>query len=149
MIRIDTTIISGTKSEILRVFGIVDELASDHCLSADVVADMNVALDEVLTNIITHGFSDSGPKEINIRFTLDECNLTVEVEDNGKPFNPLAVPPPDLKGSAKARRNGGVGIHFIKNLMNDVAYSFVDNRNRLVIRKNLGSKDKGVINEHK
>ena len=147
MISIDTTII-GTKSEIHRVFRIVDELASDYCLSADVVADMNVALDEVLTNIITHGYSDSGSHEIRIRFSLDQCNLTVEVEDDGKPFNPLTAPPPDLKGSAKARRDGGVGIHFIKNLMNDIAYSFVDNRNRLVITKNLDSKDKGAINEH-
>ncbi len=146
MIGIKTTI-AGTKDGIRRVFGIVDELAASHGLLPDVVADMNVALDEVLNNIITHAYSDDREHEIGVRITLDQDVLMVEIEDDGKPFNPLTVPTPDLSAPSRDRRSGGVGIHFVKNLMSDVAYSFVDNRNRLVLRKNLGGKAKGGANE--
>ena len=106
MIGIKTTI-AGTKDGIRRVFGIVDELAASHGLLPDVVADMNVALDEVLNNIITHAYSDDRVHEIGVRITLDQDVLTVEIEDDGKPFNPLTVPAPDLSAPSRDRRSGG------------------------------------------
>ncbi len=144
--KIDTTI-PGTLAGIRQISGIVDELAAGHRLPSDVVADIQVALDEVLNNIITHGYSDDRVHEIRVRFTLDPHVLTVEIEDDGKPFNPLSVPPLNLSVSSRELEVVGVGIHFVKNLMSDVAYSFVDNRNRLALRKNLGGKAKGGANE--
>ncbi len=144
--KIDTTI-PGTLAGIRQISGIVDELAAGHRLPSDVVADIQVALDEVLNNIITHGYSDDRVHEIRVRFTLDPHVLTVEIEDDGKPFNPLSVPPLNLSVSSREPEVVGVGINFVKNLMSDVAYSFVDNRNRLALRKNLGGKAKGGTNE--
>ena len=144
--KIDTTI-PGSLAGIRQISGIVDELAAGHRLPSDVVADIQVALDEVLNNIITHGYSDDRVHEIRVRFTLDPHVLTVEIEDDGKPFNPLSVPPLNLSVSSREPEVVGVGINFVKNLMSDVAYSFVDNRNRLALRKNLGGKAKGGANE--
>lgn len=146
MIKIDTTI-PGTLAGIRQISGIVDELAAGHGLPSDVVADIQVALDEVLNNIITHGYSDDRVHEIRVRFTLDPHVLTVEIEDDGKPFNPLSVPAPDLSASSRERKVGGVGIHFVKHLMSDVAYSFQNNRNRLQLKKNLGQREEGGTDE--
>ena len=87
----------------------VDELASTHHLVPDVVADVNVALDEVLTNIIAHGHDDGGVHEIRIRLTVDEDAIEAEVLDDGKPFNLTAMPPPDLGAPLRERRVGGLG----------------------------------------
>jgi serine/threonine-protein kinase RsbW len=118
----------------------VNELAAAHRLPADPVADMLVALDEVLTNIITHGYSDDAAHEIRIRLTVGADALEAEVEDDGRPFNPLTAAPPDLSGSLQERRVGGLGIHFARKLMSEVAYSLVDNKNRLVLKKCLTAR---------
>jgi serine/threonine-protein kinase RsbW len=142
MIKIDTTI-PGTLAGIRQISGVVDQLAAGHRLSSDVVADIQVALDEVLNNIITHGYSDDRVHEIRVRFSLDPQVLTVEIEDDGKPFNPLSVPAPDRSVSSRERKVGGVGIHFVKHLMSDLAYSFENNRNCLVLKKNLVNRQEG------
>ena len=63
--------------------------------------------------------------------------LEAEVEDDGRPFDPLGVPAPDLQAPLPERRVGGLGIHFVRRLMSEVRYARVDGRNRLVLRKRL------------
>ena len=137
------TIIVTHPGDMARVTGLVDGLAARHRLPGDAVADMQVALDEVLTNIITHGFSGPGRHEIRVRLTLEGDCLEAEVEDDGRPFDPLAVPAPQLGGSLQEREPGGLGIHFVRALMSEVAYSLVDNKNRLVLRRRLGGRTEG------
>jgi phosphoserine phosphatase RsbU/P len=120
-----------------KVTRIVDEMAASHRLSHNVAVDMNVALDEVLTNIITHGYADDGLHEITVRLTVHEDVFEAEVEDDGAPFDPLTIPPPDVRAPLQARPVGGLGIHFVRSLMSDVAYSLVGNRNRLRLRRRL------------
>jgi serine/threonine-protein kinase RsbW len=140
--RIETTI-AGTPEGIRSISPIVDELAATHHLPADVVADVHVVLDEVLNNIITHGYSGDRAHVIRVRFMLEPRALTIEIEDDGKPFNPLTVPPPDRSTSLRDRRVGGLGVHFVRSLMHDVKYSFANNLNRLVLTKNLVGRTGG------
>ena len=137
MTTVETTI-PNTQAGIQRVSRIVDELASAHHLSENVVADIQVALDEVLANIISFGYPEGGVHEIWVRVTLVEHVLTAEIEDDGKPFNPLEAARPDLSGGLKERRVGGLGIHFVRELMDAVEYARVENRNRLVLRRRTG-----------
>ena len=129
--------------DLLEVTRIVDEMAASHRLSHNVAADMNVALDEVLTNIITHGYADDGLHEITVRLTLDKDVLEAEIEDDGAPFDPLTIPPPDVRAPLRARQVGGLGIHLVRSLMSDVAYSLVGNRNRLRLRRRLSEATEG------
>jgi serine/threonine-protein kinase RsbW len=131
------TTIANRLIDLPRVSRIVDEMAAAYHLAPGVATDMNVALDEVLTNIITHGYSDDRLHEIRIRLTLDEDMFEATVEDDGKAFNPLTIPPPDVRASLRDRPVGGLGIHFVRSLMTEVAYSFVDNHNRLLLRLRL------------
>lgn len=120
-----------------RVQALLDELAGAHRLQPDAVADMQVALDEVLSNILKNGFGDGLPHRIEVTLSVDRNTLTAEIEDDCAPFDPLGVPPPDLGGSLQARRVGGLGMHFVRNLMSEVRYARVDAHNRLVLRKTL------------
>ncbi len=133
--------ITNRLHDLTHVTQTVDQLAATHGLTPDIVADMNIALDEVLSNIIRHGYSDDRVHKIQIRLTADDDVLQAEIEDDGKPFNPLTTPPPDLTGSLRERAIGGLGIHFVKNLMSEVAYSFIKNRNRLVLKKHLTRRE--------
>jgi serine/threonine-protein kinase RsbW len=63
--------------------------------------------------------------------------LTAKIEDDCAPFDPLGVAAPDLRPSLKDRRVGGLGIHFVRNLMSEVSYARVGARNRLVLRRTL------------
>ncbi|MGH8701072.1 MAG: ATP-binding protein, partial [Burkholderiales bacterium] len=59
------------------------------------------------------------------------------IEDDGVPFNPLAMPAPDVSTPLRERRVGGIGIHFVRSLMDGVAYDRAGERNRLVLTKRL------------
>ncbi|HEY7743413.1 MAG TPA: ATP-binding protein [Burkholderiales bacterium] len=133
------TTIRNRREEFARVVRTVDRLAAEHHLAADVVKDMQVALDEVLTNIVSYGYADEAEHEIRVRLSVHDNLLEATVEDDGAPFNPLEGPVPDTRAPLRERRIGGLGMHFVKNLMSEVSYNRVGDRNRLVLRKRLAA----------
>jgi serine/threonine-protein kinase RsbW len=138
--------ITGPGEGAARVEALLDELARAHHLDSDPVADMQIALDEVLSNILQNGFADGLPHRIDVRLRVDQGVLTAEVEDDCAPFDPLALPPPDLGASLKDRRVGGIGVHFVRRLMSTVSYSYTGARNRLVLAKSISKE--GDTNGH-
>jgi anti-sigma regulatory factor (Ser/Thr protein kinase) len=131
-IRIDNNL-----SEITRVADMVDDFAARHQFPDEVVFALNVSLDEIVNNIISYGYEDAGHHEIVVRVALARGNVEAIVEDDGKPFDPLAAPAPDL--TSKERDPGGVGLHFVRNLMDEMTYTRSDGINRLRLVKRLGA----------
>ena len=129
-IRIDNNL-----SEITRVADMVDDFAARHQFPEQVLFALNVALDEIINNIISYGYEDAGPHEIAVRVALRPGNVEAVVEDDGKPFDPLAAPAPDL--TSAQREPGGVGLHFVRNLMDEVTYTRRDGINHLRMMKRL------------
>lgn len=129
--------IRNRREEFTRVTEAVDRIAAEHRLAADIVGDMQVALDEVLTNIVDYGYTDDAEHEIRIRLRMLDNMFEATVEDDGVPFNPLESTVPDTHAPLRERRIGGVGLHFVKNLMSEVSYNRVGDRNRLVLRRKL------------
>ena len=134
------TTIANRRDDLVRVTKIVEDLAATYHLARDVVADVNVALDEVLTNILAYGYDDDEIHEIRIRFSLDEEVIEVEVVDDGRPFDPTALPRPDLNAPLRDRPLGGLGMHFVRNLMSEVSYARAGDYNRLLLKKSLGHR---------
>ena len=130
-------VIRNHRDELGRVTRALDGLAARHRLPPDVVADMHVALDEVLANIIAHAYADREAHEIRVALEVSPQALEASVEDDGKAFDPLTVAAPDRSAALRSRRVGGLGIHFVRNLMTGVAYSRVGDRNRIVLTKSL------------
>jgi anti-sigma regulatory factor (Ser/Thr protein kinase) len=129
--------ITNAASELERVAALADEFAAAHGLSSDVIADLQVALDEVLTNIIKYGYTDHRVHEISVQLSVEDGTLVGKIEDDGRPFDPLKVPEPDVKAPLRERGIGGVGIHFLRKLMSEVSYRRLADRNRLEFRKNF------------
>ena len=139
MTTVETTI-ANRRSDLARVTQIVEDLATTHHLARDVVADVSVALDEVLTNILAYGYDDDEIHEIRIRLSLDQEAIELEVVDDGRPFDPTALAPPDLSAPLRDRPVGGLGMHFVRNLMSEVTYARAGDRNRLLLRKRLAHR---------
>ena len=131
---IEITIVNR-RAEFTRVSSLVDQLGAEHRLPQGVIADVCVALDEILTNIADYAYTDDAEHEIHIRFEVLDNVLETVIEDGGAPFNPLAIPAPDVSAPLHERHVGGVGIHFVRNLMDEVVYDRIGDRNRLVLRK--------------
>src|SRR5437016_2468792 len=93
--------IANTMSEIARVAELVDNFGADHKLPNSVIVALNVSLDEILNNIISYGYDDASRHDIVVRLELRREQVEVVVEDDGKPFNPLAAPAPDLTDKSR------------------------------------------------
>ena len=127
--------VGNEMSEIARVAELVDSFGARHDFPNGVIVALNVSLDEILNNIISYAYEDAGHHDIVVRLELRGGNVEVVVEDDGKPFNPLAAPAPSL--DAKPRTEGGVGIHFVRNLTDELSYTRRDGINRLWLMKRL------------
>ena len=122
-------------TEIERLSKIVAEFGENNNLSSKVLYALNLALEEILTNIISYGYGDNNEHHIVIRLSLKDEELVAEVEDDGRPFNPLEVPEPDISRPLEDRQIGGLGIHLVRNLMDGLEYSRHEAKNLLVMKK--------------
>jgi serine/threonine-protein kinase RsbW len=100
---------------------------------------LNLALDETITNTIEYAWPDGGEHQILVSLTIASGEIVAEVSDDGAAFDPLEVPPPDLESDLEARPIGGLGVHFVKTLMDAVAYRRTGGRNVLTMRKRFGA----------
>ena len=99
--------------------------------------EVRTAVDEACTNVILHAYSGQ-EGSITISCELQDHDFVVTIRDNGKPFDPTSVPPPDLQADLDERRIGGLGMYLMSQLMDDVSYSSnVEKGNKLVMRKAL------------
>ena len=129
--------ITNERVELARVKEGVDRFAAAHCLPSTVLADLQVSLDEVLSNIISYGYADAATHEIVIQLSVDDGALHAVIEDDGAPFDPLMVPLADVETDLAKRAVGGLCIRFIRALNDEVRYERAGNRNRLSLRRNL------------
>jgi sigma-B regulation protein RsbU (phosphoserine phosphatase) len=121
-------------SEIARLALIVDDFAQRHQVESQTARKMNLVLDEILTNIISYGYDDSGEHWITASFNLERGYWTVEVEDDGKPFNPLDTPEPDTHQLLEERPIGGLGIHLVRKNVDELEYRRQKDKNILVMK---------------
>ncbi len=103
------------------------------------IFDVQLAVDEACTNIIEYGYANEvGTIDIACQRKGDE--IIVIIKDKGKPFDPTSVQPPDLNASLEERKAGGLGIYFMKKLMDEVKYEFSGGKNVLTMVVRASSK---------
>jgi serine/threonine-protein kinase RsbW len=98
---------------------------------------MNLALDELFTNIISYGFQDQSEHFIRVNISADQDVLTVVLEDDGMAFNPVARIPPEVPCTLDECKVGGLGIHLVKNLMDEIVYERRAGMNVLTLKKSI------------
>ena len=122
--------------ELERIYGIVDALAEQEELPPDIVFQTKLSLEEVLMNVINHGHDDDEIHQVDISLTSTSEAFTIEISDDGRPFDPVHdAPEPDTEASIEDRKIGGLGVYLIRELMDEVRYRREDDRNHLVLVK--------------
>ena len=101
-------------------------------------AQIDIAIDELYSNIANYGCDEnSGEVTVLLETETDSRTVTITFVDNGRPFDPLSRPDPDVTLKARERKIGGLGIYMVKKSMDDVHYAYRDGKNILTIRKTL------------
>jgi anti-sigma regulatory factor (Ser/Thr protein kinase) len=128
-------------AELERLGVAIEAFGARHGLSTAAIFDVHLALDEILTNVISYGYDDDQPHAVTVRLSIDGAHrprrVQVEVEDDGRAFNPLAVVPPDVDAPVEERPIGGLGIFLVRRVMDDLEYRRQQGKNVLVMRKAL------------
>lgn len=124
-------------NEIERLAAEIDFFCIKFNLSKKITHDAHLVLEEVVTNSISYGFEDKALHLIDVTLELDDSELKIVVRDDGRSFNPLEAPPPDLDKPLEEREIGGLGIYLIKKFMDEVSYQREGSSNILTMKKYL------------
>ena len=126
-------------SELEKLHEVITTFAETHRIGEEVSHAVTLALDEILTNVITYGCTDG--KEHIIRLTLGKEGeeIRMVIEDDGIPFDPTRNVDPDIGASVEDRQVGGLGIYFAKRLTDSMTYRREGERNILVLSKRVGT----------
>lgn len=111
----------------LDVLASIAEFVEDVCvevgIEADARFDIQLAVEEACCNVIEHACAGLDCN-LTLRLATDDGDLIVTVQDRGRPFDPDAVPMPDLQAPLDERPIGGLGLHLMRQLMDEVRFSF-------------------------
>lgn len=125
--------VPGRYEEIQKICQFVADGAADSGLDETAIFHIELACDEACTNIIEHAYGGEDKGEINISWQLKDAEFTITFHDNGRAFNPDTVPKPALRPTPPNPASppdidnvkvGGLGIHFMRQLMDEVQFHF-------------------------
>jgi serine/threonine-protein kinase RsbW len=96
---------------------------------------LQVALDEIVSNVIKYAWSEGGDHDIEIRITARDDGVEVEIVDDGRMFDPRDAPKRDKPLPGRRPQPGGVGVQMTKQLVDRMGYSRIGNRNHTTLTK--------------
>jgi serine/threonine-protein kinase RsbW len=126
--------------ELDRLHAFIAQFSSTSRLSAETAFALGLAVEELVTNVILHGYDDGAEHEIAVAMSMDSGAVVVEMEDDGRPFDSTRMPPVDLSPDPRQRKIGGLGLHFVRSTMDEVSYRRDGNRNQLRMKKRIGGQ---------
>lgn len=130
--------ILASKKETEKAIDTITELLFLHKVDYSIINKVSIALEEVLINIVSYAYEDTGNIDIIYELTTEpKKELSVTIIDEGKEFDPLKKEDPNITDLYKERKIGGLGIYMTKEIMDEVTYLRKDNKNILQLRKNL------------
>lgn len=129
-------ILENRLDELQRFITTLTEFARVGGLPEEVSFSVQLAIDELFTNIVSYGYDDEDSHQVVIKMSVQDRELRIDLIDDAKQFDPLhEAAQPDLDASLEDRRIGGVGIHLVKTMMDDVSYKYEDSKNHLTLVK--------------
>lgn len=130
-------VINNEISEIPRLAEFIEQLGEELGLAPAMVFNLNLVLEEAVSNIILYAYPKQMGKEITVEACKTENSLIFVITDTGVEFDPTSVARADITLPIEDRPVGGLGIFLIKKIMNEVEYQRIDGRNVFTMKKIL------------
>lgn len=129
--------ISNQLSEIEKITNEVENIWMKYHFPLKLMYNINISIDELLSNIINYAFEDNRIHIISVQLEITKNNFLMRITDDGKAFNPLEIEEPDINASIDERKIGGLGIFIVKNLVDKIEYKRNGSKNILLIEKKI------------
>src|ERR1051325_2835507 len=117
----------------------VDRIAAAAGMPPKALTQLQVALDEILSNVIKYAWPDGGSHQVRIIINVVEDAMEIVVVDDGRFFYPRAQAPPEPPVPGNRRRPGGLGIHLVRQLVDGFGYAHDNGCNRVTLTKRYAS----------
>ncbi|OMF16417.1 hypothetical protein BK127_12495 [Paenibacillus sp. FSL H7-0331] len=127
--------LTNNLEELARLEAWLASWAEQMSVDSKTLFQLNLVCDELVTNTILYGCQSSVAHSIRISIWVDMDNIELTITDDGMAFDPLSLPSPDVQASVEERRIGGLGIHFVRESMDEAIYERVDKLNILHMKK--------------
>ena len=128
--------IKSRTSDLEIIHATLAKLKERWSLPRKLITELNLILDELITNIVEHGNCEE-ESTIDIRLMRGDSEITLIVEDEGTHFDPTITPVPDISLPLEERKSGGVGIHLVRSFCSSCNYKRIYNKNVLTLKKTL------------
>jgi len=130
-------IIQNQLSELETIATTLETVGENWDLPMSITLNLNLVLEELITNIIFYGYTDKNEHFIEINIDFDESRIFLKVEDDGIAFNPLLKEEADISLPVEERAIGGLGIHFVRKIMDTISYERKNEKNILTMIKTV------------
>jgi serine/threonine-protein kinase RsbW len=130
----------GTRTGFTRAFADLRRTLDEHGLPQRARYTCELVFEEVVTNILKHGYRDAGEHDIIVSIDFPDSAIVMRFEDDGVPFDPLRQPPATQSGSIADAQIGGRGLTLLRAAAGRLEYTrTADHRNRLTVTVGTGS----------
>jgi anti-sigma regulatory factor (Ser/Thr protein kinase) len=127
-------VIRNDMAELADLRDSLEQIGAELGVPGKPLMQLQVALDEIASNVIKYGWPDDGNHKLFVRITGRRGRIKIEIVDDGREFDPRDAPAPEPPPAGR-RRPGGLGIHMVKQLVDRLEYERVGGRNRTVMTK--------------
>ncbi|HCE44758.1 MAG TPA: ATP-binding protein [Lentisphaeria bacterium] len=125
-------------AELQKVSGQVEGFLGRNGIPQDSIYSVQLVLEEMISNVMKYAFNDSCSHDIFLEISVENKKLGIIVEDDGIEFNPLSAPEKKTDAPIHEREIGGLGIHLVKNMVQDMSYCRRDGKNHLEMVIGIG-----------
>lgn len=128
--------ITNRLEEVPQMMASIEDICTEEGIDEMTILGINLALEEAVVNVVNYAYPEGTVGDIEMEVNADAKAITFILRDHGKPFDPTAAKEVDITLSAEERQIGGLGIHLIRNYMDEVKYDYCDGQNVLTLVKN-------------
>lgn len=128
-------VIRNDVADLAAVTTAMERVGAEHGMPERSLFQLQVALDEIVSNVIKYGWPEGGAHEIEIRIVVRNDRVEVEIIDDGRMFDPRDAPERDKPLPGQKPQPGGVGVQMTRQLVDRIAYARIGNRNRTTLTK--------------
>ncbi|MBR4320802.1 MAG: ATP-binding protein [Oscillospiraceae bacterium] len=130
--------ILAVKENLPQVLAFIDKQLEEFNCKMKTIMLVDIAVEEIFINIASYAYEpETGSATIRTYLTEEPLTVVISFIDNGKPYDPLAKPDPNLNLPIQERKKGGLGIFMVKKTMDTISYEYKQGQNILTIKKEI------------